>query len=117
MADINKTIKQLEADIDRAKRTGEILVYVGRATARDCLELLKEQQPRWISVEEALPKSIINKVLVYLEHEDLVGYIGFGHLERWHGEEIWFDLEHDDSFADRGYRVTHWMELPEKPKT
>ena len=80
-------------------------------------DVLKEQQPRWISVEEALPKSIINKVLVYLEHEDLVGYIGFGHFERWHGEEIWFDLEHDDSFADRGYRVTHWMELPEKPKT
>ena len=44
MADINKTIKQLEADIDRAKRTGEILVYVGRATARDCLELIKEQK-------------------------------------------------------------------------
>ena len=99
----------------------------------DTLELLKEYevlkdqnaklirqkearfQQKWIPVEEELPKYVNNKVLVYLEHDDLNGYIGYGHFEKWKGDEIWFDLEHTEPFSDRGWRVTHWMELPEKP--
>ena len=78
---------------------------------------LKEQQQIWISVEEELPKYVNNKVLVYLEHDDLNGYIGYGHFEKWKGDEIWFDLEHTEPFSDRGWRVTHWMELPDKPSS
>lgn len=70
----------------------------------------------WISVKDRLPKSIINKVLVWLEHDDLVGYIGFGHYEKYKGQEIWFDLEHSEAFSVRGYTVTHWMPLPEPPE-
>ena len=80
------------------------------------IEALKEQQPKWIPVDEKKPKSMANKVLVYLDHEDLVGYIGFGHYEKFQGEEMWYDLEHNEQFSKRGYTVTHWMPLPEPPK-
>lgn len=70
----------------------------------------------WISVKDRLPKSMANKVLVWLEHEDLVGYIGFGHYEKYKGQEIWYDLEHNEAFLIRGYVVTHWMPLPEPPE-
>ena len=87
-------------------------------------KLIEEQEERiaimseggWIPVEKRKPKSMANKVLVFLQHEDLVGYIGFGHYEKFHGEELWYDLEHNAQFAQRGYTVTHWMELPEQPK-
>ena len=70
----------------------------------------------WISVKDRLPRSMANKVLVWLEHEDLVGYMGFGHYEKYKGQEIWYDLEHNEAFAIRGYTVTHWMPLPEPPE-
>lgn len=70
----------------------------------------------WISVKDRLPKSMANKVLVWLEHEDRVGYIGFGHYEKYKGQEIWYDLEHNEAFSIRGYVVTHWMPLPAPPK-
>lgn len=70
----------------------------------------------WISVEDELPRGITNKVLVWLEHEELVGYIGFGHYEKYKGQEIWFDLENNDAFSARGYKVTYWMPLPAPPR-
>ena len=88
------------------------------------LDVIEEQEERiaimseggWISVEERLPKSMANKVLVWLEHDDLIGQIAYGHYEKYDGEETWYDLEHLEPFSDRGYRVTHWMESPEPPK-
>lgn len=73
-------------------------------------------EQRWIPVTESLPKSIANKVLVFLDHDDFIGYIGFGHYEKYHGTEIWYDLEHNEPFSDRGYTVTHWMPLPDDPE-
>jgi hypothetical protein len=89
------------------------------------LALIRQQQERikeleaaqqWISVKDRLPRSMANKVLVYVQHEDLVGYIGFGHYEKFNGEEMWYDLERGEQFAKNGYIVTHWMPLPEPPK-
>lgn len=82
----------------------------------DAFTLLKEQEPAWISVKDKLPKSIANRVVVHLEHKDYVGYIGFGHYEKYRGEELWYDLENNAPFTKRGYTVTHWMPLPEPPK-
>ena len=87
------------------------------ATIRKAVTLLKEQEGnRWISVTERLPKSMANKVIVYLQHEDLVPYIGYGHYEKFHGEEMWYDLENNEQFSKRGYTVTHWMQMPTSPK-
>ena len=44
MIDKEKVINQIEVDIQRAERTGEMLVHVGRKTAKDTLALLKEQE-------------------------------------------------------------------------
>jgi hypothetical protein len=80
-------------------------------------ELLKEQEAdKWIPVSERLPKNMANKVIVYLQHEDLVSYIGYGHYEKFHGEEMWYDLENGEQFSKRGYTVTHWMPMPKSPE-
>lgn len=75
-------------------------------------------QNEWVSVEERLPESIVNKVLVYCEN----GYIGYGHFEKYQGEETWYNLESGEPFASwnlencSSYKVTHWMSLPEPPE-
>jgi uncharacterized protein with PIN domain len=55
MADREKVINQIEVDIQRAERTGEMLVYVGQKTAKDALALLKEQEGivPYIDIDEA----------------------------------------------------------------
>ena len=74
-------------------------------------------QNEWVSVDDALPKSIINKVLVYCEN----GYIGYGHYEEYQGEKTWFNLEAQEPFETWDihgcgpYKVTHWMPLPAPP--
>lgn len=84
-------------------------------TAKAALELLKEQ-PKWIPVTDRLPKSMANKVIVYLQHDDLVPQIGYGHYEKFQGEEMWYNLETDEQFTKRGYTVTHWMPMPKSPE-
>ena len=70
----------------------------------------------WIPVEVMKPRSMINKVLVYCQHEDLVPQIGYGHFEKYKGVEMWYDLETGKQFSEHGYFVTHWMPLPKAPK-
>lgn len=106
MIDREKVIKDLEFCVN-----GHYKVELSLAT--QILDLLKEQ--KWIPVTERLPKSMINRVLVYVQHEDLTGYIGFGHFEKFKGEEMWYDLENNCQFSMRGYTVTHWMETPIPP--
>lgn len=116
MPDREKVIKGLEHCIS-ADETCEGCPYEGTTCTTtlnaDALALLKEQ--KWIPVTERLPKSMINRVLVYVQHEDLTGYIGFGHFEKFKGEEMWYDLENNCQFSKRGYTVTHWMETPIPP--
>lgn len=70
---------------------------------------------KWIPVAERKPKSFANKVIVYLQHDDYVPQIGYGHYEKFHGEEMWYDLESGEQFSKRGYTVTHWMPMPKSP--
>ena len=71
----------------------------------------------WISVKVMNPKKITNKVLVYCKN----GYIGFGHYEKFNGNEIWYNLESQKPFTDwdledcETYEVTHWMPPPAPP--
>ena len=73
---------------------------------------------RWISVEDRLPTSIVNKVIVRCK----CGYVGFGHYEKYHGKEVWYNLESQKPFTDwdiedcETYEITHWMPLPEPPR-
>lgn len=47
-----KVINQIEVDIQRAERTGEMLVYVGLKTAKDAIAMMKEQEARVMTREE-----------------------------------------------------------------
>ena len=105
--DIEKVIKEWESVLSRDPLDAPWDLI------DETLALLKEQ--KWIPVTERLPKSMINRVLVYVQHEDLTGYIGFGHFEKFKGEEMWYDLENNCQFSKRGYTVTHWMETPMPP--
>lgn len=72
----------------------------------------------WISVEDRLPTSIVNKVIVRCKN----GYVGFGHYEKYNGKEVWYNLESQKPFTDwdiedcETYEITHWMPLPEPPR-
>ena len=106
------TIERIERVL-KLTHKNSITVTIPKLTAERAVSMLKEQE--WISVEERLPKSMANKVLVYLQHDELVSYIGYGHYEKFKGEEMWYDLENNEQFSERGYTVTHWMPLPESP--
>lgn len=102
----------LKAEIQRRRKRYKTLTGVDMAMLVDDAPTVGS----WISVKDRLPDSMANKVLVWLEHEDSVGYIGFGHYEKFNGAETWYDLEHAEPFARHGYYVTRWMPLPEPPK-
>ena len=74
---------------------------------------------KWIPVTERLPEKITNKVIVLCKN----GYRGFGHYEDYNGKQTWYNLENDRPFTAwdledcESYEVTHWMPLPEAPKT
>jgi hypothetical protein len=70
----------------------------------------------WISVKDRLPTSLGNKVLVSCVSEDTNDYVGFGHYEKFHGEETWFNLETSKPFLDWNMVVTHWQSLPSPAK-
>lgn len=114
MDEMKKAIKILEECIDAWKECGTSKAYSIMLGVREVLGLLR-RQPQWVSVKVSKPKSVGNKVIVYLEHKDLVPQIGYGHYEKYMGEEMWYDLEHGDQFSARGYTVTHWMPMPTSP--
>lgn len=104
-------LKEAEKILDE---NGYVPIGVSVCCAIGILEKLKEQ-PHWIPAEERLPKSMINKVIVYVQHEDLASRIGFGHFEKYHGVGTWWDLERDEPFIKHGFTVTHWMPIPKSP--
>lgn len=127
------TVRQIEP-IDRAELRATIQKWIDAHTDVDDTDgvgLLEDvlweinAQPtltppnEWISVEDRLPESIVNKVLVYCEN----GYIGYGHYEKYQGEETWYNLESGEPFSSWSlqnclpYKVTHWMPLPKPPET
>lgn len=119
-------VRQIDGDALRKELTcnfaeepfhGNRKVTIGEV--RRIIESMPTLTPpnEWISVEDRLPESIVNKVLVYCEN----GYIGYGHYEKYQGEETWYNLESGEPFSSWSlqncspYKVTHWMPLPEPP--
>ena len=75
------------------------------------IQQLEAQVPKWISVEERLPKPYEN-VIVYREHHNPVhGYCVIDYIELT-GQG---GFEWSKSCASWKYVVTHWMPLPEPP--
>ena len=114
MYEMKRAIKILEVCIDTWGKWGSAKDYSIMLGVKEVLGLLKIQ-PQWVDVKVKKPRSVANKVIVYLEHEDLVPQIGYGHYEKYKGKEMWYDLESGDQFSARGYTVTHWMPMPTSP--
>ena len=76
------------------------------------IQQLEAQVPKWISVEERLPKPYKN-VIVYRKYLNPVsGYCVIDYIELT-GQG---GFEWSKSCASWKYVVTHWMPLPEPPK-
>lgn len=52
MTDREKVIAQLTADMGIAELTGESLVHTTRETVEDAIALLREQEPRELTIDE-----------------------------------------------------------------
>ena len=80
-------------------------------TVEDALELLKAQEPGWISVKDRLPAATDDFVLFTVGGDVFYGnYDG----KDWYKYEG--DWETDVIYLEPGERITHWMPLPEPPK-
>lgn len=66
---------------------------------------------KWISVKERLPPEISGEYIIYDEDVNLIGVAYYEHT----GWEYRFHREDYDDFTHED--VTHWMPLPEPPKT
>ena len=83
--------------------------------------LSKSDDSRWISVEKRLPNlisndedGIVSKLVVVLERDNPIPTIA--RLEKDEdGDLDWYDMVLEDVFGRN--EVTHWMELPNQPKT
>jgi hypothetical protein len=82
-----------------------------RATFIECTLRVKNAPAvnRWISVEDALPEKK-QKVLVF--------YKAIGEKNNIHNDVIATNWrkENGDFIPFEGYRITHWMPLPEPPE-
>lgn len=134
MADLEKVIKGLGCVICPNRFCSDCLYFIRNendpdtgwcdrdAIYKDALSLLKEQEVpdtnvgKWVSVKDRLPESVANRVIVWVKDAEIYGHIGFGHYEKYKGQEIWFNLINNEAFEIRGQTVTHWMQLPEMPK-
>ncbi len=88
-----------------ASEWGAVVSYLNDALeALDCICQPEAQIPKWISVEERLPKDYVD-VLVY-DKLDGIGVCQYSSvLRKFFGDEEGMYLE-----------ITHWMPLPEPPK-
>ena len=77
--------------------------------AADAIEELLAAVPRWISVEERLPKTG-KLVLLCINCEQASPHTGFLTADG----EFWHDVIGDMSRSK--WKVTHWMPLPAPPK-
>jgi hypothetical protein len=70
-------------------------------------EFLNEPVNKWISVKERLPEE--TKRVLCLTSSGLYS-VGYYYKNAWQGDAVY------QSFEERGYTITHWQPLPEKPK-
>ena len=113
MADLDKTIEEIENCIGGNPYCAICKHHEHMACKSfllaNALELLKDQQPKWIPVSERLPKKedIPYDCLVTLEH-GVVCEATFLDMDapyhKWCANTGWL------------YHVTHWMPMPKPPK-
>lgn len=98
----------IRADAENAYQTGYEEGF--HAGYQQAMSELPEEQPRWISVDERLPKEIPFDCLVCREKDGYVNQATYLNMDKKH---VWL--------ADCKFwisdEVTHWMPLPKPYKT
>ena len=95
----------------------EMLLYSKANTRRDLLEVTAysnerpEPKPDWISVEDRLPMEADEGSSAY---KCIVAYRSG---ESFGTSVSWFEFSDESNVGGFSGDVTHWMELPEPPKT
>ena len=77
--------------------------WLAACDAKEERERLKEQIPKWIPVTERLPEKYVS----------VWTYSKFGMLQ----DEYIGEYDGENYFARQTTHVTHWMPLPQPPKT
>lgn len=88
----------------KCSRNADALAYIQQLEAR---------VPRWISVEERLPK-VDKRYDGYEYSAELLVYDGLRRRAAYycHTSGVWYDSRYEDDT----FEVTHWMPMPEPPK-
>jgi len=91
MPDREKIINQIDVDIQRAERTGEMLVHIGRKTAKDALSMLKEQ-PQIVRCRDCKhrPKETNEFDLEFPEGSKCPCQCSDDEYYSWYPEDDWF---------------------------
>jgi hypothetical protein len=101
------------------------MVEIDKDNLIDLMDRYTDQfKPKWVSVEERLPESEDNSVLVYFGLPDHTGFCGYV-ADMVHIQDYFDDItdgydEHGNQLYTKWYLsrgITHWMPLPEPPKT
>lgn len=79
-------------------------IYIGDLID-ECFEFC-QQQPCWISVEDELPKTLTEVLMVSSGSTDIL----YGYRSKT-GKNRWYCYNDDDYW----HNITHWMPLPEPP--
>lgn len=76
------------------------------------IKTLEAQVPRWISVDERLPKKLMRVLVFKQRNGHALWNVAMWDIEiDWRGESDW--SKNPDNWW---FTVTHWMPLPEPPK-
>ena len=120
MPDLKRVIYDIERCIchvpdackDCSKYGGDNAIRCMEELLTDALELLKSQEPKWISVKDRLPETR-HAVLVYTPYHKNIWAASMHEDGNWY---IWSPGSRVLLDPDWHGPITHWMALPESPK-
>lgn len=101
-------MKQAADAIEELQKENESLAR----SVNEAAEILRTRKPKWVSVEDRMPK-IGEFVLVCFKNNDMAVAKIFAHDENF---IFWRALTDEGWEADCDNEPTHWMPLPEPPK-
>ena len=86
------------------------------AIMKDALDLLRAQEPGWVSVKDRLPEN--EEMVVCYTPCDGYMFIGFHrtHVSANYNWSAWYIITAMRSTKKITKKVTHWMPLPKPPK-
>ena len=124
---MNENIERVIDELDVFRMAGE-MTYAAYSRLYDLIseldDLLKAQEPGWISVKDRLPDQAGYGCLVCAVNENynqthvFTAFTGYGEPGWWTGNVHYMARvkSPQDNRVHPALKITHWMPLPEPPK-